>query len=157
MPSRALCRLPERREDRAEVLRILGDVVVELEREAVLLERANPLMRGDEHVRPFADAEHLQELQRVVVEALRRAFAHHDLDALVGAFRLELLVQQVGRLDDVAGAQRSRRVLARPEFELDGLLRSAGALSNDGARRQGAPRRQRRSSASPSGSFGLPP
>ena len=91
---------------------IFGDVVVELEGEAVRLEGADPFVRGDEHVRPLADAEHLQKLQRVVVEALGRALAHHDLDALVGTFGLELRVQPLRRLDHVAGPQRPGRVLA---------------------------------------------
>ena len=113
---------------------IFGDVVVELEHEAVRLEGADPFVRGDEHVRPFADAEHLQELQRVVVETLGRALAHHHLDALVGAFGLELLVQPLGSLDHIAGAQRPGRVLARPELELHGLLRRRRHGREDGRR-----------------------
>ena len=115
---------------------ILGDVVVELEHEAVRLEGADPFVRGDEHVRPLADAEHLEELQRVVVEALGRALAHHHLDALVRAFGLELLVQPLGRLHDIAGTQRPGRVLARPELELDGLLRERRRRGED---RRGRP------------------
>ena len=119
----ALHRLPERGEDGAELVGIFGDVVVELQDEAILLEGADPFVRGDEHVRPLADAEHLEKLQGVVVEALGGALAHHHLDALVRTFGLERLVQPLGRLHHVAGPQRAGRILARPEFELDGLLR----------------------------------
>ena len=131
---RALCRRPERGKDRAEVLGIFGDVVVELEDEAVLLEGADPFVRGDEHVRPLVDAEHFQELQRVVVEALGRALAHRDLDALGRTFGLELLVQPLGSLDHIAGAQRPGRVLARPELEFHGLLRVCRHCREDGRR-----------------------
>ena len=125
--------------DGAELVGILGDVVVELQDEAVRLEGADPFVRGDEHVRPLADAEHLEKLQRVVVEALRRALAHHHLDALVRTFGLELRVQPLGRLHHVAGPQRAGRVLARPEFERDGLLRQRrrGATSPRPHRRPG--------------------
>ena len=75
------------------MLGIFGDVVVEFEHEAFRLKGADPFVRGDEHVRPLADTEDLEELQGVVVETLRRAFAHHHLDALVGALGLERLVQ----------------------------------------------------------------
>ena len=119
----ALRRFPERREDRAEMLGIFGDVVVEFEHEAFRLEGADPFVRGDEHVRPLADTEDLEELQRVVVETLGRAFAHHHLDALVGALGLERLVQPLGRLHHIARTQRPRWVLPRPELELHGLLR----------------------------------
>ena len=85
---------------------MLLDILVELEHESVLLEGADPLVRGDEHVRSLADAKHLEELQRVVVETLGRAFLHDDLDALVGTLRFELLVQPFGGFDDIARAQR---------------------------------------------------
>jgi hypothetical protein len=94
------------------VLGIFGNVVVELEREAVLLEGADPFVRRDEHVRPLADAEHLEELQSIVVEAFRRALAHHHLDALVRALGGKLLVQPLCCFYHIAGTQRSRRILA---------------------------------------------
>ena len=105
------------------MLGILGDVVVEFEHVALRSEGADPFVRGDEHVRPLADTEDLEELQGVVVESLGRAFAHHHLDALVGALCLERLVQPVGRLHHIARTQRPGWVLPRPEFELHGLLR----------------------------------
>ena len=89
------------------MLGIFGDVIVELEGEAVLLEGTNPFMRGDEHVGPFTDAEHLQQLQRVIVEPFGRALAHDDLDAFRRPLGLQFLVQSLRRLDDVAGPQRS--------------------------------------------------
>ncbi len=63
-------------------------------------------MRCDEHVRPLADAEDTQELQRVVVESGRGAFAHRELDLFVRALGLEGRIQSADSLDDVLRAQR---------------------------------------------------
>src|SRR5882672_2491840 len=132
--ARAFRRFPERREDRAKMLGVSRDVVIELEHEAVGLERADPFVRRNERVRTLADPEVLQELQRIVVEARRRAFAHHNLHALGRALGRELLVQPLRRLHHIAGTQRSRRVLARPELELDGILRKRPRRRDDRGR-----------------------
>src|SRR5882724_101386 len=134
----ALRRFPERREDRAKMLGVSRDVVIELEHEAIGLERADPFMRRNERVRTLADPEDLQELQRIVVEARRRAFAHHNLHALGRALGRELLVQPLRCLHHIAGTQRSRRVLARPELELHSVLRKRSRRRDD--RRSGAAR-----------------
>ena len=137
MPSGQLVAFPQRREDRAVEFRILGDVVVELQDEAVLLEGADPLVGLDEHVRAFADAEDAQELERILVETGGRALVDGHRDALVGAFLLEFGVEPLGRLDDVAGAKRPGGVGARPELEGDGFLghRRCRKQSRSGQRR----------------------
>ena len=100
--------------DRAEVFRVFGDVVVELERKTFLLDGADPFMGGDEHSRVLADAKDLEELQRVIVKARGRAFMHGNLHAFARAFGREVLVQPIGCLHHIGRTQRPRRVLARP-------------------------------------------
>jgi hypothetical protein len=90
------------------MLGVSRDVVIELEHEAVGLERADPFVRRNERVRTLADPEDLEELQRIVVEARRWAFAHHNLDALGRALRRELLVQPLHCLRHIAGARSPR-------------------------------------------------
>ena len=74
-------------------------------------------MRGDEEVGALADAEHLQELQRVVVETRGGSLTDEHGDLRVGPFLLEGLVQADGGPDQVGAAQRTRAVLARPDRE----------------------------------------
>ena len=78
-------------------------------------------MRRDEHVGPLADSEDLQELQGILVEALGGAIMDVDLDLHVRPFGLERRVQPVGGLYYIAGAQRSGRILPRPQLKLDRL------------------------------------
>ena len=72
-------------DDVAVELRVLGDVVLEVQRVAGFGERADPLVRQDEDVGTLVDRERLQEVERVVVVALGVGLVELDLDALVAA------------------------------------------------------------------------
>jgi hypothetical protein len=128
---RTFYRLPERRKDRAEILRVFSDIIVELERKAFLLKGADPFMCGDEHIRALADTEYLEELQRIIVEARGRAFVHCNLHALAGAFSPELLVEPIRCLHHIGRTQWPRRVLARPQLEFDDVLRQRRCRRED--------------------------
>ena len=110
-------RLPQRHDDVAVQLLILGDVVFEIQRVARFGEGARPFMRQDEDIRAFVDGERFHEVERVVVIALGVGLIEFDLDALVGAGGREHLVQRIACGDKIACAQRSGPVRARPHLD----------------------------------------
>ena len=80
-------RLPEGHDDVAVELRVLVDVILEVERVTRFCEGPRPLVCQHEDVRTLVDGEGFQQVERVVVIALGVRLVELDLDALVGCPR----------------------------------------------------------------------
>ena len=94
-------------------------MILEIHRVAGFRERAGPLVRQHEDVRALVDREGLQQVERVIVVTLGVRFVELDFDALVAAGGREHLVERVAGGDDVAGAQRTGSIRARPHLDHD--------------------------------------
>ena len=102
-PSAAFRGSPERRKYVAEELRVVVCEIGQVEEEARFGESADPLMRGVEDIGPFADRVAPQQSLRIaVIPALIGLLEHGDRDTVVGAILLELGVQALCALQDVA-------------------------------------------------------
>ena len=110
-------RLPQRHDDVAVKLGVLGDVVFEVPGIAAFGEGAGPFMRQHEDVGALVNREGLQQVQGVVVIALGVGLVELDLDALVGAGGGQHLVQRLARGNQIAGAQGARAIRARPDLD----------------------------------------
>ena len=73
----------------------------------LLDEGADPLVRGDENVRPLVDGERLEEVERIGVEAVGIVLEDLDLHPVIAAGGLQHTVQLIRGGDDVAGTQGS--------------------------------------------------